>query len=129
MVLAALSALVLLTLLPERSVAQPAGTQPVPVNPLKVGTLVEFDARAQTVGDAFSSMLEPVRYRVTDRTVDPMVTQKTPEPGTGPVIDEIAARAALSPGTVRNYLSSAISKLGAANRHDACATARRLGWI
>jgi two-component system response regulator DesR len=30
---------------------------------------------------------------------------------------------------VRNYLSNAMSKLDAANRHEACATARRLGWI
>lgn len=73
LVLAALSALVAMTLLPERSIAQPAAG-PVPVNPLKVGTLVEFDTRSQTVGDAFTSLLEPVRYRVTDRTVDPLVS-------------------------------------------------------
>ena len=48
---------------------------------------------------------------------------------TGAPIDEIADRAALSPGTVRNYLSNAMSKLDAANRHEACAIARRLGWI
>ncbi|MBU2697189.1 response regulator transcription factor [Nocardioides sp. WV_118_6] len=47
----------------------------------------------------------------------------------GAPVDEIADRAALSPGTVRNYLSSAVIKLGAANRHDAAATARRMGWI
>ena len=47
----------------------------------------------------------------------------------GAPVDEIAARASLSPGTVRNYLSSAITKLGAANRHDACTIARRTGWI
>ncbi|WP_435747395.1 response regulator [Nocardioides sp. SYSU DS0663] len=47
----------------------------------------------------------------------------------GAPVDEIAARASLSPGTVRNYLSSAVTKLGAANRHDACAIARRTGWI
>ncbi|WP_182525055.1 response regulator transcription factor [Nocardioides dongkuii] len=47
----------------------------------------------------------------------------------GAPVDEIARRASLSPGTVRNYLSSAVTKLGAANRHDAAATARRLGWI
>ncbi|MDN4172336.1 response regulator transcription factor [Nocardioides sp. SOB77] len=47
----------------------------------------------------------------------------------GAPVDEIAARASLSPGTVRNYLSSAVTKLGAANRHDACAVARRMGWI
>jgi two-component system response regulator DesR len=48
---------------------------------------------------------------------------------TGAPIDEIADRAALSPGTVRNYLSNAMSKLDAANRHEAVAIARRLGWI
>jgi two-component system, NarL family, response regulator DesR len=47
----------------------------------------------------------------------------------GAPIDEIATRASLSPGTVRNYLSNAIAKLGAANRHDACTIARRMGWI
>ncbi|GAA5155827.1 response regulator transcription factor [Nocardioides marinquilinus] len=47
----------------------------------------------------------------------------------GAPVDEIARRASLSPGTARNYLSSAVSKLGAANRHDAAATARRMGWI
>ncbi|MEI5673490.1 MULTISPECIES: response regulator transcription factor [Nocardioides] len=47
----------------------------------------------------------------------------------GAPVDEIARRASLSPGTVRNYLSSAVTKLDAANRHDAAATARRLGWI
>jgi two-component system response regulator DesR len=48
---------------------------------------------------------------------------------TGAPIDEIAARASLSPGTVRNYLSNAMTKLGAANRHEAVAVARRMGWI
>lgn len=47
----------------------------------------------------------------------------------GAPVEEIARRASLSPGTVRNYLSSAVTKLDAANRHDAAATARRLGWI
>ena len=47
----------------------------------------------------------------------------------GAPINEIAERAALSPGTVRNYLSNAMTKLDASNRHDAAATARRLGWI
>ncbi len=47
----------------------------------------------------------------------------------GAPVEEIAVRASLSPGTVRNYLSSAVTKLGAANRHDACAIARRMGWI
>jgi two-component system, NarL family, response regulator DesR len=47
----------------------------------------------------------------------------------GAAIGEISQRAALSPGTVRNYLSSAAAKLGAANRHEAVYLARSNGWI
>ena len=47
----------------------------------------------------------------------------------GAPVDEIARRAALTPGTVRNYLSSAAAKLGAANRHEAVQLARSRGWI
>ncbi|GAA1433900.1 response regulator transcription factor [Microlunatus lacustris] len=47
----------------------------------------------------------------------------------GSPVEEIAARASLSTGTVRNYLSSAVSKLGAANRHEAVHRARERGWI
>jgi two-component system, NarL family, response regulator DesR len=35
----------------------------------------------------------------------------------------------LSEGTVRNYLSEAISKLGAANRVEAARIARAKGWL
>ncbi|ONI68534.1 DNA-binding response regulator [Kribbella sp. ALI-6-A] len=47
----------------------------------------------------------------------------------GAPVEEIARRAALSPGTVRNYLSSAAGKLGTANRHEAARVARAHGWI
>ncbi|MFC4555318.1 response regulator transcription factor [Georgenia faecalis] len=47
----------------------------------------------------------------------------------GAPVEEIAQRAHLSPGTVRNYLSSAAAKLGAANRHEAVHLAQRHGWI
>lgn len=47
----------------------------------------------------------------------------------GAGIEEIAARAHLSPGTTRNYLSSAMAKLGVANRYEAAVKARDLGWI
>ena len=44
-------------------------------------------------------------------------------------VNDIARRVSLSPGTVRNYLSSATTKLGAANRHEAVRVARAHGWI
>ncbi|MFG2293041.1 response regulator [Streptomyces sp. NPDC048603] len=47
----------------------------------------------------------------------------------GAPIAEIAERAALSQGTVRNYLSAAAAKLGAENRHTAVRLARERGWV
>ncbi|MFJ8431851.1 response regulator [Kitasatospora sp. NPDC094019] len=47
----------------------------------------------------------------------------------GTSIAGIAERASLSQGTVRNYLSSAVAKLGAENRHSAVRIAREHGWI
>ena len=41
----------------------------------------------------------------------------------------IAAALHLSQGTVRNYLSEAISKLGASNRVEAARIARQRGWL
>jgi two-component system, NarL family, response regulator DesR len=42
---------------------------------------------------------------------------------------DIAATLSLSEGTVRNYLSEAISKLGAQNRVEAANLARAKGWL
>ncbi|GAA1006735.1 response regulator transcription factor [Nocardiopsis tropica] len=47
----------------------------------------------------------------------------------GASVHEIARRAHLSPGTTRNYLSSAVAKLGVANRYEATLRARERGWI
>ena len=49
--------------------------------------------------------------------------------GEGAANADIAARLNLSEGTVRNYLSEAISKLGAANRTEAARIARQKGWL
>ena len=42
---------------------------------------------------------------------------------------DIAARLHLAEGTVRNYLSTAISKLGTRNRIEAARVARERGWL
>ena len=47
----------------------------------------------------------------------------------GSTSGDIAARLHLSEGTVRNYLSEAISKLGAGNRVEAARIARAKGWL
>ena len=74
----------------------------------------ELAAEAISAGD---SPLTPREADVLELAVD------------GTPVEEIAQRAHLSPGTVRNYLSSAAMKLGAANRHEAVQVARRHGWI
>lgn len=47
----------------------------------------------------------------------------------GGTIDEIAAELHLAPGTVRNYLSTAMRKLGKRTRHAAAQHAWEQGWI
>ncbi|MFE5597720.1 response regulator transcription factor [Streptomyces coelicoflavus] len=47
----------------------------------------------------------------------------------GDTVGEIAAQLHLSGGTVRNYLSSMVVKLGARNRIDALRIAREAQWI
>ncbi|MGV8871270.1 MAG: response regulator [Rhodococcus sp. (in: high G+C Gram-positive bacteria)] len=42
---------------------------------------------------------------------------------------QIARSVSLTEGTVRNYLSSAMTKLAADNRHAAAETAYRIGWL
>lgn len=49
--------------------------------------------------------------------------------GEGQAATEIAAQLHLSHGTVRNYLSEAIGKLGVGNRIEAYRLARQRGWL
>lgn len=49
--------------------------------------------------------------------------------GEGQSAGDIAARLNLSHGTVRNYLSEAIGKLGVGNRIEAYRLARQKGWL
>jgi two-component system, NarL family, response regulator DesR len=48
---------------------------------------------------------------------------------TGASVNQIAAQVNLAPGTVRNYLSAAMSKLGVSSRHAAAHRAWEQGWI
>ncbi|WP_432054895.1 response regulator transcription factor [Streptomyces sp. bgisy022] len=47
----------------------------------------------------------------------------------GDDVNEIAVKLSLSPGTVRNYLATAVRKMDARNRLDAVRIASRSGWI
>ena len=47
----------------------------------------------------------------------------------GATIEDVAAKLYLSEGTVRNYLSTAIKKLGMRNRVEAARLAERKGWL
>ena len=49
--------------------------------------------------------------------------------GEGRTASEIAEQLGLSHGTVRNYLSECIGKLGVANRIEAYRLARQKGWL
>ncbi len=49
--------------------------------------------------------------------------------GEGMSANDIAAQLSLSHGTVRNYLSEAIGKLGVGNRIEAYRLARQKGWL
>ncbi|WP_298321949.1 response regulator transcription factor [Haloactinopolyspora sp.] len=104
-----------------------------------VGGFLPKTVSAQVLGDVVRTVHAGGRY------VDPELAAEAISAGDSPLtareadvlelaaegapVDEIAQRAALTPGTVRNYLSSAAAKLGAANRHEAVHVARRHGWI
>jgi two-component system response regulator DesR len=64
-----------------------------------------------------------------DSPLTPREAEVLGHAGAGAPVEEIARRVSLSPGTVRNYLSAAVGKTGATNRHEAARIAHRQGWI
>ncbi|WBQ06232.1 response regulator transcription factor [Kribbella sp. CA-293567] len=64
-----------------------------------------------------------------DNPLTPREAEVLEHAADGAPIDQVARRASLSPGTVRNYLSSAAGKLGTANRYESVQVARTHGWI
>jgi two-component system response regulator DesR len=97
------------------------------------------DAPAQTLADGIR------RVAAGERVIDPELVAAALETGASPLTtreadvlraaesgvptEEIGAQLSLSPTTVRNYLSNAISKVGARNRIDAIRIARNAGWL
>ena len=51
------------------------------------------------------------------------------EAAKGHTAKEIGAALFLSPGTVRNYLSEILQKVGAKNKVEALAICRKNGWL
>ncbi len=103
-----------------------------------VGFVVK-DAPAEALADAIR------RVMAGERVVDPALAVATLSAGESPLtarerdvliatrsgaaVAEIAARLYLSEGTVRNYLSAAISKTATRNRMEALRVADERGWL
>lgn len=108
---------------------------------LKVGVrgFIPKDAPAETLADGIRQVAAG------QRVIDPGLVAAALETGASPLTgretdvlreaengtstEDIGARLALAPATVRNYLSNAIAKTGARNRIDAIRIARDAGWI
>jgi two-component system, NarL family, response regulator DesR len=97
------------------------------------------DAPAEQLADAIREVADG------GRVIDPGLAAAAISDGVSPLTErehdvlvaaidhataaEISARLYLSEGTVRNYLSAAIRKLGARSRGEAIAIARDKGWL
>ena len=97
------------------------------------------DAPVDTLADGIR------RVAAGERVIDPDLVAAALETGSSPLTaretdvlraaedgittDEIATHLSLSPATVRNYLSNAITKVGARNRIDAIRITRNAGWL
>ena len=92
------------------------------------GELARAVRAVQAGGRAISSELAAEAWYESDPLSDRQ-RQVLRLAGDGKSGADIAAELRLSEGTVRNYLSEAIGKLGASNRVEAARLARRRGWL
>lgn len=104
-----------------------------------IGGFIRKDAEDQDLIDAIR------RVAAGHRVIDPVLVAEAVKHGTSPLTpretevlaaaargldtDEIAADVSLSTATVRNYLSTIMSKLHAKNRVDAIRIASEAGWL
>jgi two-component system response regulator DesR len=97
------------------------------------------DAPAETLAAGIRRIVEGQRVIDPDLVAAALETGSTPLTARetdvlraaehGITTEQIASRLSLSPATVRNYLSNAISKVGGRNRIDAIRIARNAGWL
>jgi two-component system response regulator DesR len=96
------------------------------------------DMRAEELADAVRRVQQGLRVIHPDLAMeawgemDPLTDRERQVlrlAGEGMQSGDIAAELGLSEGTVRNYLSEAISKMGASNRVEASRMARTKGWL
>lgn len=96
------------------------------------------DMRAEELADAVRRVQQGLRVIHPDLAteawgeMDPLTERERQVlrlAGEGMQSGDIATELGLSEGTVRNYLSEAISKLGASNRIEASRLARTKGWL
>jgi two-component system, NarL family, response regulator DesR len=108
---------------------------------------MESGASGFVVKDVPAEQLADAIRRVVagERVVDPALAAETLASGTSPLtarerdvlvaarpgatVSQIAEKLFLSEGTVRNYLSVAMAKIGAKNRAEAVRTADERGWL
>ncbi len=106
---------------------------------IQVGGFLRKNAPSEELADAIRRVAKGQRF------LDPALVSAALEIGLSPLTpretevlrtaaeggstEEIGATLFLSPATVRNYLSNAISKLDARNRIDAIRIARESGWM
>jgi two-component system response regulator DesR len=91
--------------------------------------LIDAVRRIAAGGRVIDPQLALAALEVSDNPLSPREAEvlKRHAAGTDPV--QIAAEMFLSYGTVRNYLASAVTKLGARNRVDAARIAADSGWL
>jgi two-component system, NarL family, response regulator DesR len=97
------------------------------------------DAPAETLADGIRRVARGERVIAPELVAAALETGSTPltaretdvlrAASSGIPTEQIATQLSLSPATVRNYLSNAISKVGGRNRIDAIRIARNAGWL
>lgn len=104
-----------------------------------IGGIVERSMRPRQFFEAIHRVHQGERVFDAELTVAALVNEDCPlttrefsvleHVSRGETVVEIAARLHLSQGTIRNYLSSIVTKLHARNRIDALRIARESNWI